>query len=329
MIVDVHSHFFPPAFLEEIGRRGGKYDVQLQRGTEGQPVLVQQGRRHPALRPFSDIQERLAYMDGAGIDVHALSLSAQLNLFWPEGADALALCELLNDEYARLAQAHPGRFVGVAAVPLQDVPLALKELDRAVTKRGLRAVGILSNVRGTYLDDPRFYPFYERVQDLGVPIQVHPANPVGKEQMQEFELMNSVGFPLDSTLSIARLILSGTLERFPRLRFIYYHGGGAIPYVKGRMDHNWGQRQEARKAIALRPPSAYLEQFYFDTILHDHRALAYLIEAVGADQVVLGSDCAYDMADLDPVGSLKAVPGLAEEARRKILGENAARLYRL
>lgn len=327
MAIDTHCHWFPEPFLDLLEREGAPYDVLVRR-ENGRRRLIFKGAPHPPLDAFRDVTERLCRMDRRGIRMQVLSLSAQVHVSWGDGALALALAQIVNDEYARLAAEHPARFAGIAALPLHEPRRALEELERAVRVKGLRGAGFISNVEGVYLDDQRFWPLYEAAQALGVPIVIHPAGPAGRDKMREYELVNFVGFPLDTTLTAARMIFGGVLERFPRLRVLLYHGGGQIPYILGRWDHGYQARPAARAAIP-RPPSAYLPAFAFDTIVHAPGALAFLVATVGAGRVVVGTDYPYDMADDDPVGSVRAAPGLGQADRDRILHGNAAALFGL
>lgn len=326
--IDLHCHWFPEPFLEAIEGEGGSHDVLLRREGDGSRRLIFKGVPHPPMGPFADVQGRLAKMDQRGIGMQVLSLSAQVHVSWGDPGLGLALAQIVNDEYARLAQAYPGRFQGIAAVPLHDPRKALEEGERAVRVLGLRGVGLLTNVDGTYLDDQRFWPLYERAQELGVPLVVHPANPAGKEKMREYELANFVGFPLETTLCVARLIFAGVLERFPRLSWAFYHGGGQVPYLLGRWDH--GYRERLRKKMTLaKLPSEFARMLYFDTVVHSPEALGFLIKTVGVDRVVVGTDYPYDMADSDPVGTVGSVQSLTADGRQRILRENAAALLSL
>ncbi len=282
---------------------------------------------HPPLRPFVDIEDRLAYMDRVGVHTHILTLSGQVTPIWVEAAFGLAMAQVANDEYAALQAKYPHRFVGAAAVPLQDPKRAIEELDRAVRVKGLRGVNLLANIQGNYLDAPEFVPFFERVQELGVPVLVHPTDPGGAIAADEYALFAHVGYPVDTTVAIARLIFSGVFERFPRIRWVFFHGGGAAPYLGGRWDQ--GYRRGFPEASGLsRLPSEYLAAIYFDTLLYQPEGLRFLARVVGTDHILMGTDYPYAlMADEDPVGTVRSVPGLRAVERVKILGGNAARLF--
>jgi len=328
-VVDVHCHWFPEALIRLLERDGLRHGIEVRPLASGDRGLQFIRWPHPPLRPFVDVEDRLAYMDRVGVDTHVLTLSGQVTPMWVEPGFGLAMAQVVNDEYAALQAKQPDRFVGAAAVPLQDPPRALAELDRAVRVKGLRGVNLVANVQGKYLDAPEFAPFFERVQELGVPVLVHPTDPGGPAAVDEYALFAHVGYPLDTTVTIARLIFSGVFERFPRIPWIFYHGGGTAPYLRGRWDQ--GFRNKFPEAPGLsRAPSEYVASLSFDTLAYDPETLRFLITVMGADRVLMGTDYPYtSMADEDPVGTVRSIPGLKPADRANILGGNAARLFGL
>jgi aminocarboxymuconate-semialdehyde decarboxylase len=328
-VVDVHCHWFPEALIRLLERDGPRHGIEVKPSPSGDRSLRFIRWFHPPLHPFVDVEHRLAYMDRVGVDTHVLTLSGQVTPIWVEPDFGLAMAQVANDEYAALQQKYPDRFVGVAAVPLQDPRRAIGELERAVSGKGLRGVNLLANIQGKYLDAPEFLPFFERVQELGVPVVVHPTDPGGPAAVDEHALFAHVGYPLDTTVAIARLIFSGALQRFPRIPWIFYHGGGAAPYLRGRWDR--GFRSGFPEAPGLsRAPSEYVASLYFDALVYDAETLRFLVRVMGPDHVLMGTDYPYTlMAEEDPVGSVRALRGLAAADRARILGGTAARLFGL
>jgi aminocarboxymuconate-semialdehyde decarboxylase len=246
-------------------------------------------------------------------------------VYWADPDLAVTLARLVNDEYAKAAKNHPGRFGGFATLPLQDIARGIEEMERAVLDLGLQGVYIGSNINGKDFDDPVLRPFFRRAHELKVPIFVHPANVVGADRC----LWNLLGNPFDTAIAMAKLILGGVLEELPDLTLCFAHGGGAFPFLKGRVDHGYKARRESTGEIP-KPPRAYLKaNIYYDTILHDDAALAYLIACVGSDKVLLGSDYPYAMGDLDPVPAVRRQTSLSLSQTENVLGGNAARLLRL
>jgi aminocarboxymuconate-semialdehyde decarboxylase len=210
---------------------------------------------------------------------------------------------------------------------MQSPDAAAEELRRCVEQLGMRGAHIGPSVEGEPLDHPRFAPVLEAAEDLGVPLMLHPYYVGNKPGLEDFYLTNLFGNPQDTALAAARLILSGTLERFDSLEVVLVHAGGFLPYQVGRFDHGWSVREEPRAQLQ-RPPSEYLERFHFDTITHHDGALGWLLELVGDESVLLGTDLPYDMGDGDPVARLERVLGPGE-SRDRVAGGNAARLFGL
>jgi aminocarboxymuconate-semialdehyde decarboxylase len=324
-VVDIHAHFFPEEFLQLIESDGPAHGLSLRRGPEGPTIMIGPVPIGPIARGYYDLGARLAAMDAQGVTVHALSLTAPM-VYWADAELGVRLPRAVNDAMAAAARAHPGRFVGLATLPLQAPVAAAAEVDRAVTLLRLPGVYLGTNVRGVDLDDPSFTPVFARIAAHGLPVFLHPLNVLGGPRVGAYYLHNLLGNPFDNAVAAARLVFGGVLDRFPALRVCVPHAGGAFPYVLGRLDRGYRVRPECRHLP--RPPSAYLDRFYFDTISHAPEALSYLIGLVGADRVMLGSDYCFDMGYEDPVGFLKGVD-LAPADRARVLGGNARRLLGL
>ncbi len=267
-------------------------------------------------------------LDATRVDMMAVSPSPFLFFYYLDPAAGLSACQVQNDAIAEAAARYPGRLVGMGIVPLQDVTLAVKELDRVVHELKMPAIEVGSNVLGSYLGEKKFWPFWEDVEDLDVFVFVHPEDPIGKDRLGPYYLINLVGNPIETARCIADVVFSGLLERFPRLKLCFAHGGGAAPYIMGRFDHGFHMRQEPKVRIS-RPPSEYMRMLYYDTITHYGPALEYLVRCFGADHVVLASDYPFDMGPQQPVQFVESVEGLSPEVKRAILGENAVRLLKL
>jgi aminocarboxymuconate-semialdehyde decarboxylase len=326
MIVDVHSHVFPERFLAVLDRAGAPYGAKVESRGTGERIVWSSPRQRAVVGPaFWDVDERLAALDRWGITVQALSLSPPM-LYWAPPDIGRELAAVFNDEVAGIGRAYPRRFVAVATLPLQDVPAAVREAERAA-RAGCRALYVGTNVNGRYLDDPAFAPLWDCAVRLGLPVFTHPLNNAGEERMSEWHLGNSIGNPGETALAAARLIMAGVLDRHPGLEIVLAHGAGTLPFLLGRLDHTYAVRAEVREALR-RPPSAYLARFYADTITHSDTALAFLIRAAGAARILLGTDLPYDMADPDPAGRLRRLEVSAADGAA-IESGNAVRLLRL
>lgn len=328
-VIDIHAHLFPQRFVEAIKEVSKDYGGKVTSDMEGRIVIHLKGIDiGPIGKENFDLTRRLADMDRAGIDMQILSLSVPM-VYWAEPELAVILAQLVNDEYARVAKEHPDRFGGFATLPLQEVDRAVEEMERAILDLGLQGVYIGTNVNGTDFDDPVLRPFFQRAQELDVPIFIHPANVVGTERWGRHRLWNLLGNPFDTSIAITKLILGGVLEELPELKLCFAHGGGAFPYLRGRIEHGYKARPESHAGLP-KPPSEYLRRgIYYDTIVHDEAILAYLVASAGNDKVLLGSDYPFAMGDLDPVASVNRLKSLPSSESEKILGGNAARLLKL
>ena len=323
--IDIHAHFVPEEYLRLIEAEGKPHGLRLRPGPNGPLIVAGQVAFGPIAVLYHDLGMRLKEMDAQGVAVHALSLMPPM-VYWADGALGNRLARLVNDAMAGASRAHPERFVFFATLPMQDPEAAVNEVSRAVNQLGGRGVYLGTNVRGKELSDPSFLPVFERIDALRVPIFLHPLNVIGVQRLTSYYLHNLLGNPFDTAVAAANIIFSGLLDRFPKLKICLPHAGGALPYLIGRLNHGWKVRQEC-KALK-KPPSSYLRRFTYDTISHAPESLSYLIDLVGADQVMLGSDYCFDMGYERPVKAVTALK-LSRADQEKILGGNAARLLRL
>lgn len=282
----------------------------------------------PTLIPkLRDVEPRLADMDRMGIDVQVVAPFVSQNFYWTDAGLGQQVARLQNERLAEVAAAHSDRFAAIGTVPLQDTSTAIAELDYLVGTLGLKGVQISTNIDGTDLDDNRFIPFWSRAQEIGAVVLLHPSGFTEGRRLDDWFLTNLIGNPLDSTIALTRLIFSGRLAQFPDLRWVVVHGGGYTPFYTARLDHGWEVRPEARTNIS-QPPSTYLEQVYFDTMVFSPRELSHLLDFAGPHHVMLGTDYPFDMGEQDPV-ALTGRVDLTDEDRAQVRGGNAARLFSL
>ncbi|HEX2545846.1 MAG TPA: amidohydrolase family protein, partial [Ramlibacter sp.] len=273
---------------------------------------------------------RLKDMDRMGVDIQAVCPAPYHFFYFTEPDYGAQLAREVNEGIAKIVADTPDRFVGLGSVPLQNAELAVRELDHAVKELGLRGVEICTNVNGKNLTDPSLglEKFFARCAELGVVIFMHPLGYTQADRLTHHYFNNVIGNPLDSTVAVSHLIFDGVMARHPKLKIIVAHGGGFIAHYWARMDHAWRARPDCRTVIK-RPPSTFLEKFYFDTITFDPEMLKRLIDRFGADHVVLGTDYPYDMGEEDPLGLVAQVKRLPKADRDLIIGGNAARLLKL
>jgi aminocarboxymuconate-semialdehyde decarboxylase len=270
------------------------------------------------------VGERLAAMDAQGVDVQVVSPAPTEYHYWADEARSADIVAATNEGVAALCARHPGRLVGLGGVALQHPALAADQLRRAVGELGLAGAVVGTQAGGADFSAPGYEPLWAAAEDLGAVLFVHPWGCTLGERLARSYLANVVGNPVETTVALAHLVFGGVLDRHPGLRVVAAHGGGYLPFSPGRADHAWRVRDDAH--TCAEPPSAYLRRLWFDSVVHGPRLLGHLIENVGADRVVLGSDYPFDMGQDDPVRALAEVPGLTTEARDAIAGGNAAAL---
>jgi len=321
-VIDVHNHFYPPTYIDAL--RTGKSNVRVAVDKDGNPELHYPGDYNVAVQGHRDIAYRQTVLEKEGVDLQVLTLTTP-GTHVETPARAVELARLVNDAFAVIVRERGGRFAALATLPLNDPAASARELRRAVRELGFRGAMIFSNVNGVALADPRFDELYRTANELDAVLHIHPTNPVGVEAMTDYWLMPLVGFPLDTTLAAAKLVFSGVVERFPRIRWVLSHLGGAIPYIAERLDRGHRAFRECRAHIARRP-SEYLKGFYYDTVNFDAGALRLAIAFAGAGQLLAGSDYPHQIGSIPAMlQSIRALD-VSETDRAAILGGNAAKL---
>ncbi|MFQ5570728.1 MAG: amidohydrolase family protein [Rhodothermales bacterium] len=325
-IIDFHNHFYPPEYVTALQAGPSAYTVTVD--AENNPVLHSPGDYNILVPGHRLIDVRKADLEQAGVDRHILSFTAPGTLIEPPDR-SVERSRLVNDALAAVQHEHGDQFPALATLPLNDPEASVAELKRALLELGLKGATLFSNANGVALSDQRFWPLYEVADDLDVVFFVHPTYPVGVEAMLEYMLMPLVGFLADTTLAAAGLVFSGVVERFPRIRWVLGHLGGAIPYFAERLDRGYEAFAQCRAHI-MKPPSAYLkDRFYYDTVNFDVNALQFAIDFAGADHVVAGSDYPHQIGSMSKMLAAIHRLEISEEERAGILGGNATRLLGL
>jgi len=328
LTVDVHAHVFTPS-CQKLAE--GLMSPEMEPFTywAGKETNEYQEAHTKQLIPkLTDIGVRLKDMDAMGIDIQAISVAPPQYFYWADPELGATLATMVNDNLAHIVSGHPDRFVGLATVPMQDVSRAVTELERCVKELGFRGVEIKTNIAGLDLDNPRFRPFFAKAQELDVLVLLHPNGFTEGERFQKYYMTNVMGNPLDTSIAIFRIIHGGVLEEFPDLKLCLVHGGGFLPFYSSRMDHAYACRPEGRHHIT-RPPSTYLKQVYVDCLVFDEEHLGFLLQKMGDDHVVIGTDYPFDMGFYDPIAQIAKLPGLSDKARTRIHSGTAARLLKL
>ena len=323
-VIDCHGHLAVPAADALVaGTPGFAAELAAEQHAHSPESLAanraQLGRLGPQL---TDVAVRLAAMDAMGVDVQVVG-PMPMHHYWADRALAARLSRATNEAVADHCAQAPDRLVGLGTVPLQHPHLAVAELSRAVAEYGLRGISVSTTVDGRELADSRHDPVWACAQELGVLVFIHPWGCSLGERLATQYLGNTVGQPVETTVALSHLIFTGVLDRFPGLKLVVAHGGGYLPTYIGRSDHAWQAREDARGCRET--PSSYLRRMWFDSLVYTPRGLRHLVDQVGCDRVVLGTDHPFDMGVDDPVKRLDAA-GFAPAERDAIAGGNAARL---
>jgi aminocarboxymuconate-semialdehyde decarboxylase len=324
-IIDVHNHFYPPEYLDAL--RSEKSVVRVTMDAKGNPHIHYPGDYNVAVAGHRDIAYRQGVLEKEGVDTQVITLTTPGTHV--ESAEyATKLASLVNDAFAKIIQERGPRFAALATLPLNDPAASVKEFTRAVDQLRLPGAMLFSNVNGVALADKRFWSLYEVANAKKAVLHIHPTSPVGVEAMTEYWLMPLVGFLMDTTLAAAHLVFSGVAERFPNIKWVLGHLGGAIPYLAERLDRGYEAFTECRANIT-KPPSEFLKTWHYDTVNFDRNALELAIKFAGVDRILAGSDYPHQIGSIPSMlKALRSLP-ISEADTAKILGGNAARVYGL
>ena len=322
--IDLHTHVIPPTVVEAMRRDPQRFGTKVVE-RNGELYFERRGNIVELNREFYDIEAKIAAMDRMRIDVSVLSVAPPTYFYALAPEAGLAAARMSNDGIAQMVAKYPARLRGMATLPMQDPDAAITELERAVKEHRFKAVEMGTSIEGEQLAAPKFRPVLKTIEQLGCFIFTHPYTCAAKGAMDQYEMANTVGYPLDSTLMAAHLMASGALDDLKRLRIVIPHGGGYVPYQIGRFA-NAHRYRPAASAQTKSSPYDLLRRFYFDALTHDPRSTRHLINVVGADRVVIGTDNPFNMGYDDPLDKLEATPGLTPEEREAIRSGTARSL---
>jgi aminocarboxymuconate-semialdehyde decarboxylase len=325
--IDIHAHIVPESLWRAIEAKKDWHGFRHEPG-EGLGSMVGGGMRtaftSPKLR--YGVAERLKDMDAEKVDVQVLSIHTPFVGYHLEAAQGLAMAREFNDELGATVRGNAGRLAGLATLPVQDVKSAINELERAVTKLGLKGASLDTQVNGEQWDEPKFLPFFKAAEQMKAVLFYHPQpqNNFLMQRIKRYGLSNSLGVILDDAIVVGVLICGGVLEKCPDLKVCIAHGGGPACFAMGRIDRNWHDRPATRNTP--QPPGAYQKKLYYDTVVPSEEALRFLIDRVGADRVVLGSDWPFVLWKPSPVAWVQGLNSLTADEKEKILWKNLATL---
>jgi aminocarboxymuconate-semialdehyde decarboxylase len=326
--IDIHHHYVPQQLIDETKKHGKALGVEVTADKGSWALSFAGSKPHRLQPPIFDVEGHLEIMDRGQIGLATLEANTNSLGYRLNCAQGEAWCNLYNDCTNLLAKQRPDRFIGMAVVPLQDGARAAKVLEHAIVDLKFRGAFIGTNVNGQYYNVTDFDPFWAKAQELDIMIVMHPEHIAGAERMTQYGLNAVCGNPADSTLSLGYMFYSGLFDRFPNLKICALHGGGFLPFHLGRFDKEFVTGQKTRPAQAKNPPSAYLKNLYFDTLVYDVDTLEYLKAKVGTDKLMLGTDYPYTLGDWMAVEKVQTLD-CSEADKDAILEGNAKRLLKL
>lgn len=328
-VIDVHTHVFPRLSQAESRILSGAGEPWLRVQRDGTGMMMSGTTEYrPVGATLWDPEQRVAAMDTLGVDVQAVSSTPLMFGYGAEPTRAAEWCELVNDRILDFCAQAPDRLLPLCQVPLQDLELACATVSKAAAA-GHRGVHIGNHVGTRPLADDEITAFLAHCGNEGVPVLVHPWDMLTDERMQRHMLPWLVGMPAETQLSILGLALSGAFERLPRsLKLCFCHGGGSFAYLLGRADNAWRNRDIVR-ADSPKPPSAYVDRFHVDSTVFDPRALRLLVDVMGPERVMLGTDFPFPLGEQEPGSVVQECPGLSDAERTLILSGNAATFFSL
>ena len=325
--IDIHAHLTPQCFWKATENGGDWHTLKRDQDSRGREIAVV-GNQRGQLPPKASWtpEQRLSDMDSLGVDVQVVSPYSGFYNYHLDSSIALSTSKESNEEVAQMAKTWPDRFAGLGTLPMQDIAASITELDRIMSLPGFKGVMINDQINGEWLDDPKFLPFWKSAEASGAMILFHQGgDTLVSSRIGRYHLPNAIGNLADRTVNFASLVMGGVMDACPDLKICLSHGGGYICHGIGRIDRSWETRVENR-VNAKQAPSSYLNRFYYDCIVYTERSLRYLIDTVGAERVVFGTDWPYDMALDWPVSWILSMESITYEEKEQILSKNLENL---
>jgi aminocarboxymuconate-semialdehyde decarboxylase len=320
--IDIHTHIMPetmPNWTQKFGY--GEFIHLEHRNCDA--CMMKGDKVFRVVEPNCfDPAVRIKECDKENVRVQVLSTIPVLFNYWARPEDALETSRFFNDHIAETVSGAPDRFIGIGTVPMQHVDTAIREMERCINELKMPGLEIGSNINGKNLSEKEFFPFFEAAEKSGCAIFVHPWDMMGEEQMQKYWLPWLVGMPAETTRAISSMIFGGVFEKFPKLRVAFAHGGGSFPFTIGRIDHGFVVRPDLCAIDSTLSPSYYLGKFWVDSLVHDKKALKYILEVMGEESVCLGTDYPFPLGEHHP-GELIISMKFTDELQEKLLSGNA------
>lgn len=328
--IDIHTHILPEKIPNWVLKFGYGDFIHLETGTQVNHRGACCARMMKGDKFFREIEpncwepkERIMDMDETGVDIQVLSTIPVLFNYWAKPTDALETSRFFNDHIAQCVDHYPTKFIGLGTVPLQDIDLAITEMERVMKELKMPGLEIGSNINQKNLSDPSFYPFWEAAEELGCSIFIHPWEMMGENEMMKYWLPWLVGMPAETSRAICSLIFGGVFEKYPKLKIAFAHGAGSFPATIGRIEHGWKVRPDLCAIDNPHNPRKYLGKFWVDSLVHDEEAFKLLLNVMGHDKICCGSDYPFPLGEHRPGELVENVNFLSEEKKQAILYDNA------
>jgi aminocarboxymuconate-semialdehyde decarboxylase len=322
MKIDIHTHIMPakmPNWVQKFGY--GEFIHLEHRNCKACMMKGDKLFREVEDNCF-DTTVRLKEMNETDVTVQVLSTIPVLFNYWAKPKDGLETSRFFNDDIGNKVEKDKDRFIGIGTVPLQDVDLAIAEMQRCVTELKMPGLQIGSNINGENLSDKKYFPFYAEAEKLGCALFVHPWEMMGEQQMQKYWLPWLVGMPAETSRAICSIIFGGVLQAFPKLRVAFAHGGGSFPLTLGRIEHGYNVRPDLVAIDNAINPRDYIGKFWIDSLVHDAKAMSYIIDVMEQDKICLGSDYPFPLGEQHP-GKMIEEMSFDKELKEKLLFKNA------
>ena len=324
MKIDIHTHIMPEQMPNWVKKFGYGEFIHLEHRNCKACMMKGDTVFRAVEENCYRSEARIKEMEETGVNIQVLSTIPVLFNYWAKPEDGLETSRFFNDHISETVDRNPDRFIGLGTVPLQDVELSIREMERCVQELKMPGLEIGTNINGMNLNDPILLPFYEAAEKLGCALFIHPWEMMGEKDMPRYWLPWLVGMPAETTRAICSLIFGGIFKKFPRLRVAFAHGGGSFPYTLGRIEHGFQVRPDLVQIDNDIHPREYLDSFWVDSLVHDERSFHFLLETMGKDKICLGSDYPFPLGEHYP-GSLIESMDFSMEEREGLLYKNAGK----
>lgn len=331
MKIDVHAHILPKHIPDLKNKFGYGGFIYLDHFEKGKAKMMRDDGKF-----FREIDDRcwdpeaiIKDMEKNKVDMMVLSTVPVLFYYWAKPEHTYEWSIFVNDHIAEIQNKYKNKFIGLGTLPMQDVNLAIKELERCANVLNLAGIEIGTHIESRNLDDPYYFPFYQKAEELGMTLFVHPWDMMGQEKMPNYFLPWLVGMPAETSLAISSMIFGGVFDKFPKLKVLFAHGGGCFPQTLGRINHAWHVRPDLCNVNNIKEPKEYIGKFYVDSLVHDPDTLEFLVNLFGAEKIALGTDFPFPLGDLEYGAEIENHKELSQEQKDQILYKTAMEIFNL